>query len=84
LRKEIKTCEKIQNEQSKELMKVNEEADFYYKIKSLSEELRVQKIRYKESHEKINEHKEKNEQLKDRLRELEAKLSSSKNGTISK
>jgi hypothetical protein len=48
LRIEVKACEKIQNNQGKELLKVNEETDFYYKIKSLSEDLRMQKQRNKD------------------------------------
>lgn len=74
LRIEIKACEKIQNEQGKELMKVNEETDFYYKIKSLSEELRMQKQRNKESSEKAAAEKDKNSKYKDKIRSLEQKI----------
>lgn len=78
MQKEIKTQEKIQNEQSKELMKINEESDFYTKIKNLSEELRMQKVRNKEWQEKANKEREKNQKYKDRIRELEIKLKQSK------
>lgn len=78
MQKEIKTQEKIQNEQSKELMKINEESDFYTKIKNLGEELRMQKVRNKEWQEKANKEREKNQKYKDRIRELELKLKQSK------
>lgn len=80
LRIEIKACEKIQNEQGKELMKVNEETDFYYKIKSLSEELRMQKQRNKESSEKASAEKDKNSKYKDKIRNLELKIKKLTNG----
>ena len=42
LQREIKACEKIQNEQGKQLLKVADETDFYNKIKALGEELRME------------------------------------------
>ena len=73
LHREIKACEKIQTEQSKELMKITQESDYYNRIKSLNEELRMYKVRGKEYQEKYNNEKESNQELKDKLRDFENK-----------
>ncbi|CAI2380015.1 unnamed protein product [Moneuplotes crassus] len=79
LKKEIRACEKIQNEQSKELMKVSEEKDFYYKIRCLTEELRMQKSRFKEVNDKFHKERKLTDKLKDKIRDLEIKVKQTRN-----
>lgn len=84
LLKEIKACEKIQNDQGKKLMDLTEESDFYTKIKNLSEELRMQKSRTKEWQDKFTSQKEANQKLKDKLRDYELKFKEDKSEVQSK
>jgi chromosome segregation ATPase len=74
LHKEIKACEKIQSQQSKELMKVEEEADYYNKIKSQNEEIRMYKTKIRE----LQAEKDSTQALKDKIFETESKLREAK------
>ena len=74
LHREIKACEKIQIEQSKELVKISQEADYYNRIKALNEELRMYKARAKEYQEKCQIEKEIKQEVVDKLRDSDNRL----------
>ena len=61
-------------------MKINEETDFYHKIKSLSEELRMIKARNKDFKEKLTIEKGKSQKLKEKVKELEQNHNAIKEG----
>lgn len=57
---------------------MNEESDYFNKIKSLTEEVRVFKVKAKDYQEKYNIERESNSELKDKIREMDIKLNNLK------